>query len=54
MLNFVGVGKFEMLNLKRLVEDPSLLTVLIFFITEVQNQTLEVPIKEGKEGLKHK
>jgi hypothetical protein len=49
MLNFVGVGKFEMLNLKRLVEDPSLLTVLLFFITEVQNQTLEVSIEGGKK-----
>ena len=43
-----GVAKFQEANLKRLVEISSLLTVLIFFITEVQSQSLEISIKRGK------
>ncbi len=41
-----------MANLKRLVEVSSLLTVLIFFITEVQSQSLEISVKRGKQRLK--
>jgi len=43
-----------MANLKRLVEVSSLLTVLIFFITEVQSQSSEISVKRAKQGLKRK
>src|ERR671919_2774517 len=42
-----------MSNLKRLVEVSSLLTILIFFITEVQRQRSEISVKRTKQGLKH-
>jgi hypothetical protein len=41
-----------MANLKRLVEVSSMLTVLIFFITELQSQSLEISVKRGKQRLK--